>query len=471
MKTKGKSKIEELRKNLEFNSKHIKKMEGKDIEADACKYCKDYMKFLNNCKTEKECVKYIKKLAIENGYKKFNKNANYKFGDKVYFDIKNRTIILSTIGKNSLSYGASIVASHIDSPRLDLKSKPLFSDNELAMFKTHYYGGIKKYQWVTIPLALHGMVFNKNGEKVEICIGEKEEDTVFYISDLLPHLSKRYDNNRYFEDLIAGEQLNALIGSMPLQEENLDGDVKLNILKILNEKYNITEADFISADLSLVPAFKAKTIGLDKSLIGAYGQDDRVCVYASLMAEIKSKGNEFTTITVFADREEIGSEGNTGLASDILKNYILTLCNLDLNSYLDCIENSICLSTDVKPAFDPTWSYAYEKNNCSYLNYGICLTKYTGYGGKAGTSEASAELISKIRNLLDKNQISWQISLNKIDQGGGGTIAKFIAALGIDVIDIGVPILSMHSPYEVVSKLDTYMMFKTLNVFLSRNKL
>lgn len=458
-------KIKDKKEELEFKPKHIAELSNKlQIEAD--KYTQKYINFLNNCKTERETIKYIQQIATKYGYKRFDKNINYKPGDKIYFNIKNKSIILSTIGDSQLSNGTCIVASHVDSPRIDLKTKPLYSDNELAMFKTHYYGGIKKHHWITIPLALHGVIADKNEKVIEVIIGESSDDTTFCITDLLPHLDRMNDRERMWGEVIAGEQLNVIAGSLPLKEKNENSDAKFNILKLLNKKYNITEEDLICADLSLVPAFNAKNIGLDRSLIGGYGQDDKVCVYASLMAELQTKNNKQTTISVFTDREEIGSDGNTGLASDMLKNYLMMLCKMDINMYLECVENSICLSADVKAAFDPTWAHAYERNNCAYLNHGICISRYTGGGGKAGTSEARAEFTRRIVNTLNKNKIAWQTSSNKVDQGGGGTVARFIANLGIEVIDIGVPILSMHSPYEIVSKLDAYMMLKAISAFL-----
>ena len=464
-KKKKTKKIKDKKEELEFKPKHIAELSSK-IQIEADKYTQKYINFLNNCKTEREAIKYIQRIAPKYGYKRFDKNINYKPGDKVYFNIKNKSIILSTIGDSQLSNGTCIVASHVDSPRIDLKTKPLYSDSELAMFKTHYYGGIKKHHWITIPLALHGVIAGKNEKVIEVIIGEPSDDTTFCITDLLPHLDRMNDRERMWGEVIAGEQLNVIAGSLPFKEKNENSDAKFNILKLLNKKYNITEEDLICADLSLVPAFNAKNIGLDRSLIGGYGQDDKVCVYASLMAELQTKNNKQTTISVFTDREEIGSDGNTGLASDMLKNYLMMLCKMDINIYLECVENSICLSADVKAAFDPTWAHAYERNNCAYLNHGICISRYTGGGGKAGTSEARAEFTRRIVNTLNKNKIAWQTSSNKVDQGGGGTVARFIANLGIEVIDIGVPILSMHSPYEIVSKLDAYMMLKAISAFL-----
>lgn len=458
------------KEELEFKPKHIAELNNK-LHTDANKYGQKYIDFLNNCKTERETVKYIQEMAVKTGYKKFDKNTNYKPGDKVYLNIKDKSIILSTIGDSKMKNGVCIVASHVDSPRIDLKTRPLYSDSELAMFKTHYYGGIKKHHWITIPLALHGVIVDKREKVIDVKIGGADDDTTFCITDLLPHLERMQDRDRMWGEVIAGEQLNVIAGSIPFKDKNENGDSKFNILKILNKKYNITEEDLICADLSLVPAFDAKNIGLDRSLIGGYGQDDKVCVYASLIAELQTKNNQQTTVSVFTDREEIGSDGNTGLASDMLKNYLNMLCKIDINTYLECIENSICLSADVKAAFDPTWAHAYERNNCGYLNHGVCISRYTGGGGKAGTSEARAEFTRRIVNTLNKNEVAWQTSSNKVDQGGGGTVARFIANLGIEVIDIGVPILSMHSPYEIVSKLDAYMMFKAISAFLETNEI
>lgn len=458
--------LSKLKEKLQYQNQNITKTLDKNQEENINKFSLEYIKFLNSCKTERETVKYIKDQAIKNGYKEFSKDQKYIPGDKIYFEIKNKSIILSTIGEEDIKSGVVAVASHIDSPRIDLKTRPLYSESDLAMFKTHYYGGIKKYQWVTIPLALHGVVIDKNMNNINICIGENEDDAVFCITDLLPHLDRGQDRNRMFNDIISGEQLNVIAGSSCFSDNDLSVEVKLNILDILNKKYNITEKDLMSADLSFVPAFKAKYIGLDKSLIGSYGHDDKSCVYPSLVSELETNNNRLTTISIFIDREEVGSDGNTGLASDILKNYLILLCKSDFNKYMNCILNSICLSADVKAAYDPTWAFAYEKNNCSYLNQGVCLTKYTGFGGKQGTSEASAELMRNIINILDDKKIIWQPNSNKVDQGGGGTVAKFIAKLGIDVIDIGVPILSMHSPYEIASKFDIFMLYQAIKAFL-----
>ena len=463
----SKNKLSKLKEKLQYETQNATKILDAKQQENINEFCCGYIDFLNSCKTERETIKYIKDKAVKNGYKKFVTNQKYKPGDKIYFEIKNKSIILSTIGQEDMPRGVLAVASHVDSPRIDLKTRPLYSESDLAIFKTHYYGGIKKYQWVTMPLALHGVVINKDMNSVDICIGEDDSDEVFCITDLLPHLDRGQDRSRMSNEIISGEQLNVIAGSSCFFDADLVGDVKLNMLRILNQKYNITEKDLISADLSFVPAFKAKNIGLDKSLIGGYGQDDKSCIYPSLISELETKDNKLTTVSIFIDREEVGSDGNTGITSDIIKNYLLMLCESDFNKYMECTLNSICLSADVKAAYDPTWSNAYEKYNCSYLNRGVCLTKYTGFGGKQGTSEASAELMRKIINMLDNKNIVWQTNLNKVDQGGGGTVAKFVAKLGIDVIDIGVPILSMHSPYEIASKLDIFMLSQAIKEFLN----
>ena len=439
-----------------------------EVIENANSFCKEYKNFLNIAKTERECVKYIKEKIEPNGFRKFNKLHSYKPGDKLYYINKNKSITMVTIGSEPLDTGITFVISHIDSPRIDLTPSPLYEDSELSFFSTQYYGGIKKYQWTTIPLAIHGVISKKDGTIIDIQFGENEEDPIFYISDLLPHIAEN-QMKRTAAQLIKGEELNILIGSIPVKDDKAKQAVKLNIMKILNEKYGIVEQDLVSADLSFVPAYKARDVGFDSSLLAAYGQDDRVCVYTSLEAHLDLKIPKQTTITVFTDKEETGSSGNTGLKSKYLEFFVSDLADcFGVNSRV-VFSNSVCLSADVSAALDPTWKEPYDMYNSCHLNYGVCLTKYTGGRGKSDTSEASAEFMGEVIRILDQGDIMWQTGgLGKVDVGGGGTIAKYIANLNIDVLDIGVPVLSMHSPYEITSKLDIYMTYKAFSTFISR---
>lgn len=441
----------------------IRLSEEKIKKAD--KFCEKYKAFLDAAKTEREAVKEAVRLAKENGFEKYSKSKKYKSGDKVYYINRGKAVILCTFGSEPIENGVKINAAHIDSPRIDLKQHPLYEDNELALFKTHYYGGIKKYQWTTVPLALHGVVIKGNRDKIIVNIGEDENDPVFCITDLLPHLANS-QMKRTLAEGIKGEELNILIGSRPFKSDKGSELVKLNIMKILNEKYGIIEDDFISAELEAVPAYKARDIGFDRSMVGAYGQDDRVCAYTALRAALKCENPKKTCITVLTDKEETGSDGNTGLNSSYLKYFIIDLANAFGTDFTTVISNSECLSADVNSAFDPTFPEVLEARNCSRINYGVVVTKFTGARGKSGTSDASAEFVGRVRNLLDTNDVIWQTGeLGKVDEGGGGTVAQYIANLNIDVIDVGVPVLSMHAPFEITSKLDTYMAYKAFLAF------
>lgn len=435
-------------------------------QADA--FCEGYKKFLDKCKTEREAASYVKALAEAKGYVPFDPKASYKAGDKVYADIRSKALILCTFGTESLEKGAKIVASHIDSPRLDLKPNPLYEDSELAFFKTHYYGGIKKYQWTAIPLSLHGVIYRKDGSSVTVCIGEDEGDPKFVVTDLLPHLDKK-QANRPLDEAIEGENLNILIGSRPFGKDKGSEMVKLNIMKLLNEKYGIIEEDFLSAELEIVPAFKASDIGFDRSLIGSYGHDDRVCAYPSVMAEFDCENPAFTSVTVITDKEETGSDGNTGLHSAFLKHFIADIARTQGLEGRDVLRASECLSADVNAGFDPIYPSVHDKLNAAYLNKGIVVTKYTGARGKSSTNDANAEFMAKIRALFDGGKVAWQTGeLGKVDEGGGGTVAKYVANLGVEVVDVGVPVLSMHAPFEIVSKLDVYMAYKGFKAFLEQ---
>ncbi len=427
-------------------------------------YCEGYKNFLDAAKTEREAVDEAIRLAKEKGFIPFEEGKKYNAGDKVFFNNRGKALALAVIGSEPVEKGVNIAAAHIDSPRLDLKPNPLYEADELALFKTHYYGGIKKYQWTAIPLSLHGVFCKKDGTTVNVLIGESDSDPKFVITDLLPHLAKD-QHSRNLKEGIKGEELNILIGSHKFCADESES-VKLNIMKLLNEKYGVTEADFLSAELEIVPSFKACDIGLDRSMIGAYGHDDRVCAYPALTAILELENPKTTAVTILADKEETGSGGNTGMRSAWLKYFIYDLAKMQGGDIHKAVANSKCLSADVNAAFDPTFSDVHEKRNAAFLNYGAVITKYTGSGGKGGTSDASAEYVAKIRAILDNAGVAWQHGeLGKVDQGGGGTVAIYIADLGIDVIDLGVPVLSMHSPFEVVSKFDVYMTYRTILEF------
>ena len=397
------------------------------------------------------------------GYAEFDTQGSYQPGDKVYYVNRNKAIIATTFGEKSVKEGIRMNGAHIDSPRLDLKPSPVYEKDDMALFKTHYYGGIRKYQWATIPLAMHGVIIKKNGEMVELNLGEKPGDPVFCITDLLPHLSAE-QNERKLKDGIKGEELNIVIGSIPYTDDEVKEPVKLMALKLMNEQFGITEKDFLRAEVEFVPAHKASDVGFDRSMVGAYGQDDRICAYTALMAEIDTKNPTYTTMTILTDKEEIGSEGNTGLNSNYVGDYITYLAELEGVNPKEVFRNTICLSSDVNAAYDQTFASVYDPLNSSYVNKGCVLTKYTGARGKSGSNDASAELMAKVIGIMEKEGVYWQIGeLGAVDVGGGGTIAKFVASMNIDVVDLGVPILSMHAPFELASKLDvlnTYRAFK-----------
>ncbi len=456
----------ELSKKLFANKKNgLLTVSNEEIDL-AEKYCAGYKAFLNSAKTEREAVSAAIALAEKNGFVPFCRNKEYKPGEKVYFNNRGKTIALAVIGKEPCEKGINITAAHIDSPRLDLKPNPLYEEIELGLFKTHYYGGIRKYQWPTTPLALHGVFALKDGTKINVCLGEDESDPKFVVNDLLPHLASE-QSKRTLAEGIKGEELNVLVGSCPFKDDEGSELVKLNIMRLLNEKYGITEDDFLSAELEMVPAFKACDIGFDRSMIGSYGQDDRVCAYPALTAVFAVNNPEKTALAILADKEEIGSCGNTGLESDFLGHVIGDLTKMQGGDPSVAIRNSRCLSADVNAGMDPTFQDVFERRNASRLNYGVVVTKYTGARGKAGTSDASAEYVAEIRNMLDSNNIVWQTGeLGKVDIGGGGTVAVYIANMGIDVVDLGVPVLSMHAPFETTAKLDVYMCYRTMHLFM-----
>lgn len=422
-------------------------------------YCQGYKAFMNAAKTERECVREGIRLAEEKGFRPYTRGMALAPGDKVYLSNRGKMLLMAVIGQKSLSEGVQVTAAHIDSPRLDLKPSPLYEADELAYFKTHYYGGIRKYQWVTIPLEIHGVVALKDGGTISVVIGEGDEPKLV-INDLLPHLGAE-QSKKTLADGITGEQLNILVGSEPMEGDEKDR-VKLAVMKRLYEKYGFTEEDFISAELEAVPASKAVDIGLDASLIGAYGHDDRVCGYAAMKAmldlpEIPAK----TAVCILADKEEIGSVGVSGMKTAAFDTFIEDLCDTQNVPVRVCLEKSFCLSADVTAAFDPNFADVYEKHNSSFINYGIGLCKYTGSRGKGGASDASAELVAYARRIFDENGVIWQMAeLGKVDAGGGGTVAADMANRNIDTLDAGVPVLAMHAPFEVVSKLDCYMTYK-----------
>lgn len=425
-----------------------------------------YRRFIDTAKTERLATAYAEREARSYGFHPIADGEALHPGDKVYYVNKNKCIILAVVGKKSMENGCRIIASHIDSPRLDFKPQPVFEQSGISYFKTHYYGGIKKYQWTAIPLELHGVVYLADGSRVDVNIGADDDDPVFYISDLMPHIGKD-QMSKTAAEFIPGEILNIINGSLPLDEE---GGVKLNVLSILNEKYGITERDLITAELSAVPAFKSRFVGLDRSMIGAYGQDDRICAYPALRALLAEPNPEYTSVLMLADKEEIGSVGITGLGSDTYPDFIARLCAAAGADFLACKRESVCLSADVGGAYDPCFAEAYEANNSAYLNRGVVISKYTGSRGKGGCSDAAAETMSRVARAFDKESVAWQVGeYGKVDQGGAGTVASEIAANGIEVVDCGVPILSMHSPYELASKFDIYEMFKAASAFYKMN--
>ncbi|MBQ5591143.1 MAG: aminopeptidase [Clostridia bacterium] len=457
--------VENLKEELFLNDKNGYFKIDEKTEKDIYDFAKGYSAFLSASKTERLCVKNAIAIAEEKGFTAFDPDKKYSEGDKVYLNQRDKALILCVIGSRPIADGVRIVAAHIDSPRIDLKANPLYESDELGYFKTHYYGGIKKYQWTAMPLCLYGVVFDKNGEKHEVAIGNKPEDPKFVITDLLPHLGAE-QGKRTLSDGIKGEELNILIGSRPFNDDSASEAVKLNIMKIINEKYGITEDDFRAAELEFVPAFETCDIGFDRSLIGGYGHDDRVCAYPALQATLDSETPEFTAVTVLADKEETGSDGNTGLLCDYLRNFINDLAIANDTLGYRVLRNSKCLSADVNAAHDPTFPDVSEKRNAAFINKGVVITKYTGSRGKGGTSDASAEYMSFVSKLLNENGVVWQTGeLGKVDAGGGGTVAKYIANMDVETVDLGVPVLSMHAPFEVISKLDLFMAYKAFMAF------
>lgn len=432
-------------------------------------YCEGYKAYLNDSRTEREAVANAIRLAEREGFVEYRAGMELKAGDKVWFNNRGKALMLAVAGKKPLSEGVVVAAAHVDAPRLDLKQTPLYEDNELAFFKTHYYGGIKKYQWTAIPLELHGVVATKDGEVIEVVIGREKDDPQFVISDLLPHLAADQMKKTLAEG-VTGEGLNILIGSAPYADEGADR-VKLAVMSILNSRYDITEEDFISAELCAVPAFEVRDIGLDRSLIGAYGHDDRVCAYAELKAIFDVKEPEQTCVCILADKEETGSDGVSGMKSEAFEWFVGDMCKVQGADLRDCFAQSICVSADVTAAFDPNYPEVSEKLNTARLNYGVGLHKFTGSRGKAGTNDAPAELVAYMRRICAENGVQWQMcELGKVDQGGGGTVAMYMGNRNIATIDAGVPVLSMHAPFEIVAKYDCYMTYKCVLAAYSADK-
>ena len=450
----------------DYTKKELKEME---------KLCEDYRHFLDDGKTERECVSQSVRIAEQAGYRNLadviEEGGKLTAGDKVYSVNMNKSIALFQIGRQPLEKGMAILGAHIDSPRMDIKQNPLYEDTELAFLDTHYYGGIKKYQWVTLPLAIHGVIVKKDGEVVPVCVGEDEKDPVFCVTDLLIHLSQERMSKKATE-VIEGEALDILVGSQPLKGEEKDAVAK-NILSILKEKYDMEEEDFLSAELEVVPAGKARESGFDTSMIMAYGQDDRVCAFTSLLAMVEVENTEYTTCCLLVDKEEIGSVGATGMRSRNFENTVAEVLSLT-GQYSDlalhrCLANSRMLSSDVSAAFDPTYASAYEKKNAAYFGRGMVFNKFTGSRGKSGSNDANAEFMAQIRGILKDAKVAYQTAeLGKVDIGGGGTIAYIMALYGMNVIDCGVAVLNMHAPWEITSKADIYETKKGYVVFLEK---
>lgn len=460
--------------NLEKKYKTFWESASEEEIRKAMDFSEDYKTFMDNSKTERESVSEIVKMAEAKGYKNLNdlikSETKINKGDKIYSINKDKGVALFHIGEESFTNGMNIIGSHVDAPRMDLKPNALYEDEGFSLFETHYYGGIKKYQWVTIPLAIHGVFVKENGEKVSIVIGEDESDPVVYITDLLIHLAAKQMDKKLARG-IEGEDLNILVGSIPVKDEDSKSKVKDNILKILNEKYGIVEEDFVSAEIEIVPAGKSRDVGLDRSMVMAYGHDDRICAYTSLIALLEIERCDRTAVALFVDKEEIGSVGATGMESMFFENAVAEIMNLkgEYNSLnlKRAMSNSNMLSADVTAGMDPIYKSVLEKNNAAYLGKGIVLTKYTGSRGKSGSNDANAEFVAKLRNIFNSENITWQTAeLGRVDEGGGGTIAYILAKYGMEVIDCGVALLSMHAPFEIASKADIYEAYRAYKTFM-----
>lgn len=456
---------EKLFKNKKTGWEKLSDEELKNI----FQFADEYMYYLNSSKTEKAIIKNSKDILIKNGFVDISEKEELKPGDKIFYVNRGRNLFIAVIGEKNLEEGMRIVASHSDSPRIDLKQNPVYEDTDLAMLKTHYYGGIKKYQWVNIPLSMQGIVVKPNGEKIEINIGEKDEDPIFTISDLLPHLAQE-QMKKNASEVVEGEQLNVLMGSIPYKDDEVPERVKLNVMKLLYDRYGITECDFASSEIEMVPAYKARSTGLDYSMIAGYGQDDKVCCYTGLRAILDIENPKHTAVCILTDREEVGFDGISGMQSQIFDTFVLEMLektgNTKPSSLNKTYSNTKALSADVDAAYNPNFAYAFEKNNTGYFGKGISLVKYTGARGKSGASEAPAEFVAEIRKIFDDENIKYQAcELGRVDKGGGGTIALTLANRGMEVLDAGVPVMGMHSPYEITSKVDVYNAYKGYRAF------
>lgn len=451
---------------LNYKNENMFRTSDEATKQAIMEYCVGYKNFIDEAKTEREAVTYLVKHAEEKGYTSYRFGEKLNPGDKKYYNNRNKNLFLFRIGTEDVGKnGVRIMAAHIDAPRLDIKQNPLFEKDELAFFKTHYYGGIKKYQWATIPLALHGVIHLANGEKVTVKIGEEESDPVFYISDLLPHLAAK-QMTKTLAEAFDGESLNIWVGATPSKTEEKSA-FAYAVLECLNEKYGIVEEDFLCAELCAVPAFKARDIGFDRALIGAYGHDDRVCSYPQYTALMENEDNVHTVFAIFADKEEIGSEGNTGMQTELFADLLKEVASSFGANEAEMRANSMCLSADVTACYDPQFPEVYEKQNSTFLSHGAAISKFTGARGKSGSNDACAEFMQTVRTIFAGSGVQWQIGeLGKVDAGGGGTVAKFIAQLNIDTVDIGVPVIAMHSPFEVVSKADVYAEHLAFRAFI-----
>lgn len=457
----------ELEKKLSF--KKVNYFEGCDEKKKETvyAYAEEYKAYLDESKTEREAVRTSVALAEKYGFTPYAFGEKLSAGDRKYYNNRGKSLVLFKVGEEDMAKGGvRILASHIDSPRLDIKQNPLYEDSGMAFLKTHYYGGIKKYQWTAIPLALHGTVVLSDGSVKTVKIGDNEGDPVFYVNDLLPHLA-REQAQKTMGQIIDGETLNVLVGGYPFRDDDVKEKIRLTVLEKLNELYGMTETDFLSAELCAVPAFNARDIGFDRALIGGYGHDDKVCSYPALTAILNDKSDEHTVMVVLADKEEIGSEGNTGMQCYLYEDILNALAASQGKNPAEVRNASICLSADVTAGYDPNFASVYEKKNASLVGYGTAVCKFTGSGGKGGSNDASAEFMGRIRKTFADNGVVWQTAeLGKVDAGGGGTVAKYIAKMNVDTVDIGVPVISMHSPYEAVSKADLYSTYEAFVAFL-----
>jgi aspartyl aminopeptidase len=469
-KEKMKNETKELEKKLKFRGKLSWDLLEEQEKEEAFRFAEGYKSFLDRAKTEREAVREITQAAKKAG---FEADFPRGTGKKIFFINKGKMIALAVLGRESMTEGIRIIVSHIDSPRIDLKQNPLYEDADMALLRTHYYGGIKKYQWVAIPLSLYGLIVKSDGSTLHVVIGEDPQDPVFVINDLLPHLSGKVQDQKKLAEAIEGEKLTALAGSLPFPDSEAKERVKLRIMELLHQKYGLVEEDFISAELELVPAMKARDVGFDRSLIGSYGQDDRASAYTSLQAILSLEEPPRTVVALFADKEEIGSEGNTGAKSlflEIVLRALIERSGLSVTEALlkQILSNSKALSADVEAALDPNYPEVHEKQNAGKLGYGVCLEKFTGARGKSASSDARAEYVGEIRRIFNTHHVAWQMTeIGKVDEGGGGTVAKYLAVYGMDIIDCGVPVLSMHSPFEVTSKADIFEAYKAYRAFLS----